>query len=164
MEGLAGNVALNTNHTDSHYTNLVIVDYTIGVMDLCGGSNRYTRVHVWVGALPEYVPNSICYVLKGYTPDYGEIYLESCYADTGEIGFDLYTHVRMVGCAYFNNYSLTKLDHTTCVRNNSQKPVLIADSIFTKMSPNAIFYSGVTGEQVTLRDNIFRGQFDDLKE
>jgi hypothetical protein len=155
--GLAGNIALSTNHTDSHYTDIIVVDYTIGVEDLSGGSNRYTRVHVWVGAVRDYVPNSICYVLKGKTEDEGEILLVDCYADTGTIGFDIYTHVRILGCAYYNNYDWIGLDDVLCIRNNTTKPVLIADSFFTKTSPKATFYKGVPGERVTFRDNIFRG-------
>ncbi len=157
MPGLAGNVALSTNHTDSHYTDVVIVDYTIGVEDLCGGSNRYTRVHVWVGAVRDYVPNSICYVLKGKSEAYGEVLLTDCYADTGTIGFDIYTNVRLLGCAYYNNYEWIGLDDVLCIRNNTTQTVLIADSVFTKTSPKATFYKGVPGERVTFRDNIFRG-------
>lgn len=157
MGGLAGNKAISTNHTDSHYTDIVIVDYTIGVEDLCGGSNRYTRVHVWVGALRDYVPNSINYILKGKTEEYGEILLRDCYADTGKIGFDIYTNVRLLGCGYYNNYSWVGLDDVLCIRNNTTKPVLVAEGFFTQTSPRAAFYQGVPGDNVTFRDNIFRG-------
>ena len=157
MGGMAGNIAISTNHTDSHYTDVVIVDYTIGVEDLCGGSNRYTRVHVWVGAVRDYVPDSVNFLLKSRTEEYGEILLTDCYADTGSIGFDIYTSVRIIACAYYNNYKWIGLDDVLCVRNNTTRPVLIADSYFTKTSPKATFYKGIPGEQVIFRDNLFRG-------
>lgn len=44
--GLAGNCALHTTGGDSHYTDCVVVDYTVGFRIHGGGSNRLTRCHV----------------------------------------------------------------------------------------------------------------------
>ena len=154
MGGLAGNVALSTNHTDSHYTDVVVVDYTIGVEDRCSGGNRYTRVHVWVGAIREYVANSINFIITGGGSD---TLLDQCYADTGTIGFDIYTSTRIVNSAYYNNYDWIGLDDVLCIRNNTTAPVLIANSSFIKSSPKATFYKGVPGENVTFRDNQLKG-------
>jgi hypothetical protein len=46
--GLAGNVGLLTYIGDSHFTDIVVVDYTTGIRDM-KWSNRYTRCHIWGG-------------------------------------------------------------------------------------------------------------------
>ena len=46
--GLAGNVGISINGGDSHYTDCIMVDYTIGMEITSGGSNRRTRCHIWV--------------------------------------------------------------------------------------------------------------------
>lgn len=65
LSGLAGNVGFLTYIGDSHFTDIVVVDYTIGIRD-CKWSNRYTRCHVWGGPvkkagtnIPEMLENSI---------------------------------------------------------------------------------------------------------
>ena len=51
QKGLAGNVGIYTNECDEHFTDCFVVDYTVGVQ-LDGGGNRLTRVHVWGGTVP----------------------------------------------------------------------------------------------------------------
>ena len=48
IPGLAGNIAFLTYIGDSHFTDIVIVDYTTGIRDMTW-SNRFTRCHVWGG-------------------------------------------------------------------------------------------------------------------
>jgi len=43
---LAGNTAAYLCGGDSHYTDCIVVDYTVGFRN-AGGSNRFTRCHVW---------------------------------------------------------------------------------------------------------------------
>jgi len=161
LPGLQGNIGIYTNHTDGHYTDVVIVDYSIGVYDDRSCSNRYTRVHVWVGAMqvdgvPQYLKGSINYVIKG-GKDATEVVFTQCYADTGEIGFDIYTTTRLYACAYYNNWDWLKFDNVLAIRNNTTDPVQVYDGCWTKTSPNMKFYEGTPGEKVDFRDNIFRG-------
>ena len=156
-----GNIGIYTSYTDGHFTDIVIVDYSIGVYDDRACSNRFTRVHVWVGAMqvdgiPQYLKGSVNFVIKG-GKDATEDLLRDCYADTGEIGFDLYASARLLGCAYYNNYDWLKFDDVLCIRNNTTEPVQVIEGCFTKTSPKAKFYQGCPGENVVFKDNIFRG-------
>lgn len=154
LKGLRGNIGLYTKHGDSHYTDVVITDYDIGLQDDMGGSNRYTRVHIWTTRICD-IENSVCFRLKcGEENDYGEVLLDNCYADTGKIGFDIQTTTRLVGCSYYNNYAMFGLDDVLCVKNSTNKPVIIANCMFRKTSPKARFYEGNPDENVIFRDNI----------
>ena len=158
--GLQGNIAIYIEHTDAHFTDCVVVDYSIGVWDCVGGGNRFTRVHVWVGTfkvdgVPQYLKGSINFVLKA--DPWGECVLQECYADTGEIGFDIYSGARLYACAYYNNYESFKLDNVLAIRNNSTDTVQIFDGCWTKTSPHAKFYEGHPHERVEFRGNVFYG-------
>ena len=159
--GCQGNMGIYMNYSDSHFTDIVVVDYSIGIYDACVMSNRFTRVHVWCGAMqvdgvPQYIKGSINFVIKG--GDAGsEDMLRDCYADTGEIGFDLYNATRLLGCSYYNNYEWLKFDNVLCIRNNTTQPVQVADGSWYKTSPNAKFYQGCPGENIIFRDNAFHG-------
>ena len=50
MKGLAGNVGVNVGVSDCHFTDVIVVDYTVGIR-VTGGSNRFTRCHVWGGSV-----------------------------------------------------------------------------------------------------------------
>ncbi len=161
LPGLQGNIGIYTRHTDGHFTDVIIVDYTYGVVDERCCSNRYTRVHVWNGAMqvdgvPQYIKGSVNFVLKG-GEDSSEVLLRECYADTGEIGFDIYTGTRLLACAYYNNYDWLKFDNVLAIRNNTSEDVQIFDGCWSKTSPHAVFYQGNPDEHVYFRDNVFRG-------
>lgn len=47
ISGLAGNTGIATAESDSHYTDCIVIDYTTGIAVESGGSNRFTRCHVW---------------------------------------------------------------------------------------------------------------------
>ncbi len=51
MSGLAGNIGIDCQVSDCHFTDCIIVDYTKGIRS-GGGSNRFTRCHVWGGTVP----------------------------------------------------------------------------------------------------------------
>jgi len=161
VAGLQGNIGIYTSYTDGHFTDIVIVDYSIGVYDDNCCSNRYTRVHVWCGSMqvdgvPQYLKGSINFVIKG-SNGAGEVILRDCYADTGEIGFDLYCTARLYGCSYYNNYEWLKFDNVLCIRNNTTEPIHVFEGCWSKESPNTNFYQGFPGENIVFRDNIFRG-------
>ena len=107
--GLAGNTALYVWGSDSHYTDIVIVDWTVGVHVPYGSSNRFTRCHVWGGCvppakdgeLPEMLKDSVCFWLgeKGASN-----ILRDCYADTGVTGYLCEGwEQRLFSCPYFWN-------------------------------------------------------------
>ena len=50
MAGLAGNVGIDCQVCDCHFTDCVVVDYTVGIR--ASGANRFTRCHVWGGTVP----------------------------------------------------------------------------------------------------------------
>ena len=119
IPGLAGNAAVWSTGGDSHYTDCVAVDYTVGFRMGRGGSNRLTRCHVWGGPLPatkeggerEMLKNSVNFWIDGAS----DTILRDCYADTGKTGFLVDgwdTHLD--GCRYFNNYHF-KLDDITVI-------------------------------------------------
>lgn len=51
MAGLAGSVGVDVGVSDCHFTDVVIVDYTVGIRS-AEGANRFTRCHVWGGTVP----------------------------------------------------------------------------------------------------------------
>ncbi len=156
LPGLAGNVGISINGGDSHYTDCIMVDYTIGMEVTRGGSNRLTRCHVWGGPLPprkegedrEMLVDSINYKIAG-----GDTVLRDCYADTGKTGFLIEGNARLLGCAYYNNFGF-KLDDITVIRHRKGK-LLVSDGYFTKTSPKATVYDGIGG--AIWRDNIYNG-------
>ncbi len=49
--GLAGNVGIDCQVDDCHFTDCFVIDYTTGIRAR-GGANRFTRCHVWGGTVP----------------------------------------------------------------------------------------------------------------
>ena len=165
MPGLAGNVGLLTYVGDSHFTDIIVVDYTVGIRDM-RWSNRFTRCHVWGGPvkkpgtnLSEYLPNSIAFDLLG-----ADSVLETCYADTAMIGFRVGNEgVRIFNCAYFNNWAF-KLDNPT-VFAHERGSLIVTGGRFTKGSPHATFYRrGKKAGRLIWRDNqMFNFKPTDMK-
>ena len=146
IPGLAGNAAVWSTGGDSHYTDCVVVDYTIGFRMGRGGSNRLTRCHVWGGPLPatepggerEMLKNSVNFWIDGA----GDTILRDCYADTGKTGFLVNgwdTHLD--GCRYFNNYGF-KLDDITVIDHRSGR-LLVNACRFNKSNPKIRAYTGI---------------------
>ena len=143
--GLAGNVGVLVNGGDSHYTDCVVVDYTIGFRLCRGGSNRLTRCHVWGGPLPPAKPGEDREMLKDsinfWIDGSGSAILRDCYADTGKIGY--YVNgwdTRILGCSYFNNKHF-KLDGITVFKHPRGR-LLVTDCGIVKTTPNYTVYDG----------------------
>ena len=123
VRGLAGNTAIFTCGGDSQYTDIIVVDYTVGFHVFSGGANRLTRVHVWggpvghpakPGEVPDMLRDSVCFRIEG-----GNTILRDCYADTGAIGFwNTGNRTQMFGCLYFNNKGFGLRD-VTVLRHDS---------------------------------------------
>ena len=143
--GLAGNAAVYSTGGDSHYTDCVAVDYTIGFRMGRGGSNRLTRCHIWGGPIPpakegeprEMLKDSVNFWIDGA----GSTILRDCYADTGKIGYLIDGwDTRLLGCSYFNN-KVFKLDGITIVKHPRGR-LLVTDGGFVKTTPNVTVYDG----------------------
>lgn len=159
IPGLAGNTGLYTYGGDSHYTDIVVVDYTTGVHFAGRGANRLTRIHVWggplkppePGALPEMLRDSVCFRIDSS----GEI-LRDCYADTGEIGFWVNGwENRMFGCNYFNNTGFHMKD-VTIIRQDKGS-LWTSGCYFQHQTPETRLYRG--GPEAKIHwgeDNIYR--------
>lgn len=139
VPGMAGNVGLLTCIGDSHFTDVVVVDYTVGIRD-CRWSNRFTRCHVWGGPVrnratgeSEYLKDSIAFDLRGY-----DAVLENCYADTAMIGFNVCAFSRLFHCAYHNNWRFG-MDNPVTIRHRKGE-LLVSGCRFDKSSPHATLY------------------------
>ena len=160
IPGLAGNTALFTNGGDSQYTDIIVVDYTVGFNIANGGANRLTRCHVWggpvkpprPGELPEMLKDSVCFRITGS----GTI-LRDCYADTGAIGYWISgPETQMFGCYYFNNVGFGLKD-VTIIRQDGG--TLYCDgSCLRRNTPETRLYSGSPKAKVYWgASNIFPG-------
>ena len=153
MPGLAGNVGFLTYIGDSHFTDMVVVDYTVGIRDL-KWSNRYTRCHVWGGPVkkagtnePEYLANSIAFDLCG-----DDCLLEDCYADTAMIGYRVRKDARIFNCAYFNNW-VFRMDNPEVFAHEGGS-LIVTGGRFSKNSPHATLYRrGEKAGRLIWRDN-----------
>ena len=151
--GLAGNVGLLTYIGDSHFTDIVVVDYTTGIRDM-KWSNRYTRCHIWGGIvkkagteIPEMLDNSVAFDLCGT-----DAVLTDCYADTAMTGFWVRNDARIFNCGYFNNWRF-KMDNPTVFLHDKGR-LIVTGGRFSKNSPNATLYaSGKDSGELVWHDN-----------
>ena len=160
ISGLAGNTGLYSRSGDSHYTDIIVVDYTTGVHFAGNGANWLTRIHVWGGlvgfpakdgGLPEMLKNSVCFKI-----DAASIFLESCYADTGATCFWINGwECRMNGCYSYNN-PYFKLDDVVTIRQD--KGSLWCDNCqFNRESPGTKLYMGGPDAKIAWgANNIYR--------
>lgn len=157
--GLAGNTGLCVMGSDGHYTDIVVVDYTIGIHMKRGGSNRFTRCHVWGGPIPPPKPGEMCEMLKDSVnfwlgKDSGSTILRDCYADTGMTGYLLEGwETRLLGCSYFWNKAFGSYD--AVVFRQPTGSALIADGHVCKTIPGLKVYEGAG--KVSWRDMIYNG-------
>ncbi len=164
MSGLAGNAAVSTIDGDSHFTDIVVVDYTIGFEIVGGelsGSNRLTRCHVWGGPVPAKTPGGVPEMLENsvsFRMTAPDTMLRDCYADTGYIGYQVGGNARLIGCAYYNN-PVFVLDDITVIDHLGGN-LLVADGYFTQHTEHASLYKG-DNKNVIWRDNYIEGK--DLK-
>lgn len=136
MHGLAGNVGMFLEGGDSHYDDIFILDCTTGVIAR-GCANRLTRIHVWGGSLPvlkkgdlpEMLKDSVAFRIEGHNTE-----LRDCYADTAQIGFDVFNawEVRCMGCTFFNNVTFGLNDLTIVRQQGDSGALLFSDCVFTR--------------------------------
>lgn len=156
--GLAGSVAVYTEGNDSYYSNIVAVDYTIG-LKTTGGANAFSHFHVWGGSVPpragervpEMLENSVCFDLGGTMN-----LLRDCYADTATIGFKVsgWGH-QIVSSWFLNNPAFGLKDITVVQQNAASTDLLIADCCFRGAGEHTKLYEGPGG--VKWRDMTYSG-------
>ena len=145
--GLAGNTAVRVSGSDDHFTDIIVLDWTVGFDLPTGVHNRFTRCHVWGGRIPPAKPGEEREMLKNSVafrtgPDAWHNFFHQCYADTAKIGFDnagndsLYT-----GCVYYNNYKSYKLDDVIAVRQTGGS-IRFFDGVLSKSCPKFRAYEG----------------------
>ena len=141
MPGIEGNTGLYCYGGDSHFIDIVSVNYTIGIHLAGRGSNRMSRCHVWgtstrpivKGVEPETLRESVCFKI-----DATDTVLRDCYADTGKIGFWMNGwEERMEGCTYAG---LKLLNCSVAIRQN--RGSIWANSFYARrISPKTILYA-----------------------
>ena len=158
IPGLAGNVGVYIEGGDSHYTDVVVVDYTVGFRLVNHAwANRLTRCHVWggpvppkaEGELPEMLVDSICFDINVANNT-----LRDCYADTGKTGFRINASTQLLGCHYFSNPAF-RLDDITCI-DHLRGRLTVSDSCFHKTAEHVEIYRG-SWEQVVWHNNFLDG-------
>lgn len=165
--GLAGNTAVYTTGSDSHFTDCVVVDYTIGFRN-AGGANRYTRCHVWGGPVPPAKPGEDREMLKDSVNFWAEGHdtiLRDCYADTGKTGFRIDGMVHFFGCRYFNNRHF-KLDGITVFDHRKGTALISGCHFMSGGTPDIRLYCGAPGTagKAVWRDCQCTGAFKDADE
>ena len=162
-KGLAGNIAFCSTGGDSHITDCVVVDYTIGFK--VAGGNRLTRCHVWGGPIPpakpgedrEMLKDSICYWIASHD----KTCLRDCYADTGKTGFLIDGNAQLLGCWYYNN-TYFKLDDITIIEHRRGR-LLVTDGWFYKDTPHVTMYKATNPEALAEWSNMTYVGFGDEK-
>jgi hypothetical protein len=160
IPGLAGNVGLYSKSGDSHYTDIIVVDYTTGVHFAGDASNWLTRIHVWgglaghppkKGELPEMLKNSVCFRI-----DAASTFMRDCYADTGAICYWINGwECRMDGCYSYNN-PWFKLNDVLTIRQDNGS-LWCDNCMFNRMTPETRLYEGRGDAKIAWGDNnIFR--------
>ncbi len=156
MRGLAGNIGICLDDSDNHFIDCFVIDYTTGIFVRNGGSNRFTRCHVWGGPIPpqkeggqrEMLENSVCFNIRG-----SDTILTDCYADTGMTGFLIDGYgARLFGCSVFNNYARFKMDNPLSL-HHKKGYLIVQGCLFSKMSPHASLYKG-EGKELIWQNNI----------
>ena len=138
-KGLAGNTGLRAWCSDCHFTDVVVVDCTIGIDVQDCGASRFTRCHVWGGPIREMLENSVNFRVGPKAS--GNIFRD-CYADTGKVGFwNEGWENRYLGCSYFNNKGTYGLEDVLIVKQPGGT-MLFADGFFHKSCDKIRIYEG----------------------
>ena len=162
IPGLAGNTALYTKGGDSQYTDIIAVDYTVGIRVLYGGANRFTRCHIWggpvgskerkPGELPEMLKRSVCFKSNGT----GVIFRD-CYADTGEIGYWIKGgDAQLFGCYYFNNTGFGLKD-VTVIRQDGGKLRCDGNNLLGQTPETKLYVGSPKAKVYWGPNNVFQG-------
>ena len=141
MPGIEGNTGLYAYGGDSHFIDIVAVNYTTGIHLSGRGSNRMSRCHVWgtstrpivKGVVPETLRESVCFKI-----DATDTVLRDCYADTGNIGFWMNGWEERMECCTYAGLKLLK--DSIVIRQN--RGSIWANGFYArKTSPKSVLYA-----------------------
>ncbi len=148
MPDLGVNTAIINLLSDSHYTDIVTVNYTYGIQTW-GGCNRFTRCHFW--GWGDRVRNSVAFDNWGLDTIYSE-----CYADTAETGFWIRGDATLANCTGCN-HPKCPMDNPVWIRHEAGS-LIVSGSRFSKNLTRQIPYvRGEKAGELIWRDNIVRG-------
>ena len=141
MPGLEGNTALWAYAGDSHFIDIIAVNYTTGIHLAGRGSNRLSRCHVWgvstrpivKGQVPETLKESVCFRI-----DATDVVLRDCYADTGNIGFWMNGWEERMECCSYAGLELLK--DSVVVRQN-RGSIAMNGFYPRRISPSSVLYA-----------------------
>ena len=140
LPGLEGNTGLWAYAGDSHFIDIISVNYTTGIHLAGRGSNRMSRCHVWgtsttpivKGVVPDVLKESVCFRI-----DASDVVLRDCYADTGTIGFWMTGWEERMECCTYAGLKL--LSDSIIIRQN--RGSIWANGFYPrKISPSAVLY------------------------
>ena len=141
MPGLEGNTGLYTYGGDSHFIDIISVNYTIGIHLAGRGSNRMSRCHVWgvstrpliKDQVPETLKESVCFKI-----DATDTVMRDCYADTGNIGFWMNGWEERMECCSYAGLKLLK--DSVVIRQN--RGSIWANGFYArKISKDSVLYA-----------------------
>ncbi len=160
MPGLEGNTGLYAYCGDSHFIDIVSVNYTIGIHLAGRGSDRMSRCHIWgtstrpivKGKVPETLKESVCFKI-----DATDVVMRDCYADTGNIGFWMNGWEERMECCTYAGLRLLK--DSIVIRQN--RGSIWANGFYArKTTPIARLYTSVDpGSRIRWCDDCLLGSF-----
>lgn len=132
-------VGIRINSTDNHFTNIITVNMDIGIQNEQGG-NKFFNCHDWVYDKAK-LDEHYCFV------DKSDGYWNTCYADTGTVGFDLYGGSLLTNCSVFQSPEFPIEGGSIAIRIplGSNKLTRIYDCKITGSS-NSVVNKAISGE------------------
>ena len=160
MPGIEGNTGIYCYGGDSHFIDIIAVNYTVGIHLAGRGSNRMSRCHVWgtstkpivKGVIPDTLKESVCFKI-----DSTDTVLRDCYADTGRIGFWMNGwEERMECCSYAG---LRLLKDSTVIRQN-RGSIWASGFYARKIAPTSVLYTFASDDsRIRWGDDCLLSQF-----
>jgi len=149
MPGLGVNTAIVNLLSDSHFTDIIMVNYTYGIQTW-GGCNRFTRCHFW--GWKDRVRKSVAFDVWG-----GDIILSECYADTAETGFWIRGDATMSNCTSCNHPDCP-MENPVAIRHDAGSLIVTASRFMEKEGEKkpALYVRGEKAGEIVWRDS-FQG-------
>ena len=147
--GLGVNTAIVNLLSDSHFTDIIMVNYTYGIQTW-GGCNRFTRCHFW--GWKDRVRKSVAFDVWG-----GDIILSECYADTAETGFWIRGDATMSNCTSCNHPDCP-MENPVAIRHDAGSLIVTASRFMEKEGEKkpALYVRGEKAGEIVWRDS-FQG-------
>lgn len=162
LPGLEGNMGLWAYAGDSHFIDIISVNYTTGIHLAGRGSNRMSRCHVWgtsttpivKGVVPDVLKESVCFRI-----DATDVVMRDCYADTGTIGFWMTGWEERMECCTYAGLKL--LSDAIVIRQN--RGSIWANGFYPrKIAPSSVLYAtGSDDARIRWGDDCLLGHWNE---